>query len=84
MIKVSRAVPITVGVLGLGFVALCVPLLVVATRQVVLLAIPLAGVLAWLAFVCVRLILTRTELRIDGGGVTAVSRRRTSPGPGTR
>jgi hypothetical protein len=75
MIRMSRVMPVAIGLVGLGVVALCVPLLVVAARQVFLLAI-LAAVLVWLAYVCLRLVLTRTELHVDEHGVLVVGGRR--------
>jgi hypothetical protein len=70
-------VPVAVGLLGLGFVAVCiVPFVVVAFRYLAVASVLLAGVAAWLAWLCVGLVLARAELRINSAGISAVGRRR--------
>ena len=75
VIRMSRVMPLAVGLLGLLFVGLCVPLLVVAADRFLVLAVLLGVVLAAVTYVCVRLLLTRSELRVGGHGVEVRGRR---------
>ncbi|MFD2082090.1 hypothetical protein SAMN05421678_101415 [Actinopolymorpha cephalotaxi] len=76
VIRMSRVMPLAVGLLGLLVVGLCVPLLVVAADRFLVLAVVLGVVLAAVTYVCVRLLLTRSELRVGGHGVEVRGRRR--------